>query len=222
MQVIPRQLETVRRERAARLYPALPVCASFLIVALPFEALLQFLSNAALFHMAGLRGSFAFFCATLALEHCAGIAIGTVLAASFENVTMASQVALAVVALCALFSGLLLHAASVPAALGWVAELSVVNHAFRGIVVNEFRDAPDGPGLLAQLGFDASVGLVPIPESFRFDAMRATFPRHAVALFLLGVAANLLACLALLRRRPKVLPLLPQGVGSASSSLRAP
>merc|ERR1711871_816077 len=91
--------------------------------------------------MCNLGGSFWVFFAVLALENVAGISLGLMLSASFSNVTMASQIAPAVVILFLLFSGFLLNEASVPIYFTWLKEASFIRYAFIAAAVNELEGA---------------------------------------------------------------------------------
>merc|ERR1719171_215342 len=96
-----------------------------------------------------------------------GISIGVLLSACFKNVTMASQIAPAVVVLLLLFSGFLLNEASIPVYFTWLKEISFIRYAFKATAVNEFQDTSfecdqadggfcvtDGNAVLANLRFD--------------------------------------------------------------------
>jgi ABC-type multidrug transport system ATPase subunit len=202
-QVIPRQLAVVQRERANRLYAILPFYISNLLVSLPLEALPQLANNLVVYYMADLGGSFWIFFAILLLENFVGISIGMSLSASFSSVTMAPQLAPAVVILFLLFNGFMINEESIPAYFIWLREISFVRYAFKAVVVNEFQGASftcsatdtvcitSGDAVLERLQFNGS-GL--IWES-------------AMILIILAVAFNVVAYIILLLRQPKFLPI---------------
>lgn len=214
-QVIPRQLVVVNRERANRLYSIFPFYLSCLMVILPIEALPQLANNIILFFMANLSGSVWVFFGFLLLENFVGISLGLILSASFKNVTMAAQIAPAVVILFLIFSGFLVNEGSVPVYFMWLQEVSFIRYAFKAVAVNEFEgqsfecdeevDAycvTDGDQVLAQLEFDEE-GLI-----------------YKCAFILLGifVALNLIAFLILVRKRPRFLTPMERKADDESSS----
>eukprot|EP00928_Gymnodinium_smaydae_P086947 TRINITY_DN7132_c0_g3_i1.p1 TRINITY_DN7132_c0_g3~~TRINITY_DN7132_c0_g3_i1.p1 ORF type:complete len:650 (+),score=131.60 TRINITY_DN7132_c0_g3_i1:69-1952(+) len=166
-QTIPRQLVVVNRERANRLYSVFPFYVSSLMVMLPIEALPQLINNAIMFFLTNLSGNFGVFFLVVVLENIVGISLGMCLSASFRNVTMAAQIAPAVVILFLMFSGFLINEGSIPAAFLWLREISFIRYAFKAVAVNEMEgtvfecnagvDAvciSRGEQVLAQLGFD--------------------------------------------------------------------
>lgn len=203
-QAIPRQLLVVNRERANRLYPILPFYLSTIIVLIPLEIIPQIIQNAIMFYMCNLGGSFWVFFGVLALENVAGISLGLMLSASFSNVTMAAQIAPAVVILFLLFSGFLINEASVPVYFTWLKETSFIRYAFKAAAVNELEGqtfncegagdgycVTSGDQVLAQLKFDSD-GLI----------------LECVVILLAIIAVfNVLALLILVLRKPKFLTL---------------
>lgn len=218
-QVIPRQLVVVSRERANRLYSIFPFYLSCLMVILPIEALPQLVNNMILFFMANLSGSVWVFFGFLLLENFVGISLGMVLSASFKNVTMAAQIAPAVVILFLIFSGFLVNEGSVPAYFVWLQEVSFIRYAFKAVAVNEFQGASfecneevdaycvtDGDQVLAQLEFDEE-GLI---------------NKCAAILLAIFVALNLIAFTILVRKRPRFLtPVEPETHAESSSKVDA-
>jgi len=201
-QVIPRQLCVVQRERASRLYAIFPFYISNLIVTLPIEAIPQIANNVLVYYMAGLEGSFFVFFAVLLMENIVGISIGLALSASFKNVTMAPQVAPAVVILFLLFNGFMINEESVPAYFIWLKEVSFIRYAFKAVMVNEF----DGSSFTCSAADESCV------RSGDQVLSRLKFDGDSVSTCLLilgGMAAffNVLAYFILVWRRPCFQPL---------------
>jgi len=215
-QSIPRQLVVVNRERSNRLYPVLPFYLSTLVCMVILEAVPQFLKNIAVFFMANLGGSVWLFFAIMSLENLVGISLGVMLSACFTNVTMAAQVAPAVVILFLIFSGFLINESSIPVYFVWLREISFIRYAFKAAAVNEFEGAQfdcnmcdvevvrsgnmgdcdlycvtEGEQILRQLKFDQDNMIV------------------SCCMILLGIAVvvNVLAILILWVRAPKFLQL---------------
>jgi len=209
-QVLPRQLVVVNRERANRLYSIFPFYLSALTVVIPIEAVPNFINNIILFFLTNLSGSFWVFFAVLLLENLVGISLGMVLSACFSNVTMASQIAPAVVILFLIFSGFLVNEGSVPVYFMWLRESSFIRYAFKAVVVNELEGTKfecdrgkdpvcieNGEQVLAQLEFDEENLIL----------------KCIIILTIIMVVFNFLAFAILLLRRPKFLALTP---GAAS------
>jgi len=126
-----------------------------------------------------------------------------VLSACVKNVTMAPQLAPAVVILFLIFNGNFVNEESVPVYFAWLKEISFIRYAFRATAVNEFKDAKfhcdpsaelcveRGEQVLVQLGFDA-------PDV----VMQAVLVLAAISLIL-----NILAFVVLIYRRPRFLQL---------------
>jgi len=200
-QVIPRQLVIVNRDRANRLYSALPFYVSSVLVTIPVEAVPTLVNICIVYFMANLGGDFLLFVAVIMLENFCGISMGMVLSACVKNVTMAPQLAPAVVILFLVFNGNFVNEESVPAYFLWLKEISFIRYAFRATAVNEFKDATfhcepsaeicveRGEQVLVQLDFDA-------PDV----VMQAV-------LFLAGLSLlfNILAFAMLIYRRPRFL-----------------
>jgi len=203
-QVIPRQLVVFNRERANRLYSIFPFYVSCLMVMLPIEAAPQLLTNAILFFMTNLGGSFWIFFGIMVLENLVGVSLGLFLSAIFKNVQMASQLAPAVVILFLMFGGNLVNEDSVPVYFMWLREISFIRYAFKAVAVNELQDQP----------FECDTAGDPtcvtngnqVLESLNFDEEGVIWN---CAMILIGIffAFNILAYLVLLAKRPRFLGL---------------
>merc|ERR1712032_164723 len=123
------------------LYPVLPFYLSTLVCMVIVESVPQFLNNIAIFFMANLGGSVWLFFVIMALENLVGISLGVMLSACFTNVTMAAQIAPAVVILFLIFSGYLINESSIPVYFIWLREISFIRYAFKATAVNEFEGA---------------------------------------------------------------------------------
>lgn len=202
-QVIPRQLAVVNRERANRLYSILPFYVTAMLVSIPQEVLPILLNNLILFFMTNLSGSFWIFFAVLLLENMVFVSVGMVLSALIPGVTMASQIAPAVVILFLIFNGNFVNIDSVPVYFVWLREISPIKYAFQAAAVNEFEDADftcdtsdvvciqRGEQVLSQLNFTEENLIL----------------KSIAALIGLAVAFNIVAFVALLWNRPKFLAL---------------
>jgi len=213
-QAIPRQLAVVNRERANRLYPILPFYLSTIIVLVPLELVPQLMQNAIMFYMCNLGGSFWIFFAVLALENVAGISLGLMLSASFSNVTMASQIAPAVVILFLLFSGFLINEASVPIYFSWLKETSFIRYAFKATAVNEMEGATfncEGAGA----GYCVTSGDQVLAQ-LKFDGDNIILQCIIILLAIIAVF-NIMALLILLLRKPKFLALKADGSSSTAA-----
>lgn len=203
-QIIPRQIVIVNRDRANRLYSVFPFYLSSLLVTIPVEVVPTILNTMIVYFMANLRGDFFLFWAIIVLENLVGISMGMILSASVKNVTMAPQLAPAIVILFLIFNGSFVNEESVPVYFLWLREISFIRYAFKAAAVNEFEGAKftcdpasagpciqTGDQVLAQLEFDGS-GVI----------------WQAIALLGgLAVIFNILAFAALVYRRPRFLQL---------------
>jgi len=202
-QVIPRQLVIVNRDRANRLYSVFPFYVSSVLVTIPVEIVPTLVNICIVYFMSNLGGDFLIFLAVIMLENFCGISVGMVLSACVKNVTMAPQLAPAVVILFLIFNGNFVNEESVPVYFAWLKEISFIRYAFRATAVNEFKDAKfhcdpsaelcveRGEQVLVQLGFDA-------PDV----VMQAVLVLAAISLIL-----NILAFVVLIYRRPRFLQL---------------
>jgi len=213
-QAIPRQLVVVSRERANRLYPVLPFYFSTLLCVLPLEVIPQILNNLLIFYMTNMQGNFWTFFAVLGLENFAGISLGLTLSACFSNVTMAAQIAPAVVILFLIFSGFLLNENSVPVYFSWLKEISFIRYAFKAVAVNEFTGAeftcnqcPVGPPVEgAECDLYCVTEGEQLLKQLNFDQPNLIF-NCCMILLGIGVAFNVLALVILTKRYPKFLEL---------------
>lgn len=209
-QAIPRQIAVVQRERANRMYAIFPYYLSNLVVTVPIE-IGPVLANAlVVYYMADLHGSVFVFCAILILETTAAVSLGMCLSSCFKSVTMAPQIAPAVVIVFLVFNGFMINEASIPAYFIWLREISFIRYAFKALMVNEFEGAAftcgdaftdtscasSGNAVLSQLGFLEDGTIV------------------TCVVILLGISAafNLLAFLILLYRKPTFLALRAEGI----------
>jgi len=207
-QVIPRQLVIVNRDRANRLYSAFPFYVSSVLVTIPLEATPTLVNICIVYFMANLGGDFFLFLSIIMLENFCGISMGMILSACFKNVTMAPQVAPAVVILFLIFNGNFVNEASVPDYFLWLKEVSFIRYAFRATAVNELKAAEfkchpsheicieRGEQVLEQLGFDAPDVVL------------------QAVLFMAGLSIifNILAFAVLIYRRPRFLQLKTQAL----------
>lgn len=200
-QVIPRQLSVVNRERANRLYSIFPFYLTAMLVSMPGEVLPILLNNLLLFFMTNLSGSFWIFFVVLFLENMVFVSVGMLLSALLPGVTMASQIAPAVVILFLIFNGNFVNIDSVPVYFLWLREISPIKYAFQAVAVNEFEKADftcevsdvvciqQGEQVLSQLGFDEEDLVL----------------KCICALIGLSLAFNVIAFVALLLNRPRFL-----------------
>lgn len=202
-QVIPRQLSVVNRERANRLYSIFPFYLTAMFVSIPQEVLPILINNLILFFMTNLSGSFWLFFAVLLLENMVFVSVGMVLSALLPGVTMASQIAPAVVILFLIFNGNFVNINSVPPYFVWLREISPIKYAFQAAAVNEFENTDftcevtdvvcikRGEQVLSQLNFNEEDLIL----------------KSIVALIGLCLAFNVIAFVTLLINRPKFLAL---------------
>jgi hypothetical protein len=214
-QVIPRQLSVVQRERASRMYAISPYFVSNVIVSNFIESVPVALAATTIYWMSNLTGSFWIFIGILLLENICGVSMGLILSACFKSVTMAPQIAPAVVILFLLFSGFMINEASIPTSLIWLRETSFIRYAFKAAMVNEFDAATftcedatseqpcivSGNVVLAQLNFDADD-----------EIMTCT-----IILIVLTVVFNIVAFGVLVLRRPSFLALQPPQTSTEAS-----
>lgn len=140
-QVVPRQLVIVNRDRANRLYSVFPFYMSALLTSIPCELLPASLICTILYFMANLGGNFFIFLGIVLLENFVGISLGMMVSCCLKSVTMAPQIAPAVVILFLIFNGSFINEDSIPVYFGWLKELSFIRYAFKAAAVNEFQDA---------------------------------------------------------------------------------
>mmetsp|Transcript_64926 Transcript_64926/g.155084 ORF Transcript_64926/g.155084 Transcript_64926/m.155084 type:complete len:649 (+) Transcript_64926:66-2012(+) len=141
-QVIPRQLKVVARERANRLYGALPFYLATFICQLPLELVPQLIFGAIVYTLTGLRPGYQHmltYVGVLMLENFAGIALGMMLSCSFTSVEQAPQLAPMAVILFLMFSGFLLNQASIPKIYTPLKYISFVRYSFESLAVNELK-----------------------------------------------------------------------------------
>jgi hypothetical protein len=217
-QVIPRQIAVVQRERANRMYAILPYYISNLMVTIPIEVVPVLANAIVVYYMADLGGSFFVFSLIIFLENLCGVSLGMALSASFKSVTMAPQIAPAVVIIFLIFNGFMINEESIPVYFIWLRELSFVRYAFQAVAVNEFAGATftcddvskgascitSGDTVLAQFGFTDDFAIM----------------RCMVIMGVICVGFNLLAFLILLVRRPKFLPLESSSVEDDATMIK--
>jgi len=142
-QVIPRQLKVVSRERASKLYEVLPFYMATFACQLPLELIPQLVFGTIIYTMTGLRPGWDHmftYIGVLMLENFAGIGLGMMLSASFDNVEQVPQIAPVCVVLLLMFSGFLLNQDSIPRLLAPLKYVSFIRYAFQAMTVNELRD----------------------------------------------------------------------------------
>eukprot|EP00933_Yihiella_yeosuensis_P038428 TRINITY_DN32360_c0_g1_i1.p1 TRINITY_DN32360_c0_g1~~TRINITY_DN32360_c0_g1_i1.p1 ORF type:complete len:644 (+),score=106.78 TRINITY_DN32360_c0_g1_i1:59-1990(+) len=215
-QVIPRQLVIVNRDRANRLYSVLPFYLSSFLVTVPIELFPSVANLAIVYYMSNLSGSFLVFLGIVMLENFVGISLGMVLAASFKNVTMAPQVAPAVVILFLIFNGSFVNEESIPSYFIWLREISFIRYAFKAAAVNEFEGAKftcdKGNGYCIQRGEQ-------VLEQLEFNQSNIILQAASILCGLI-VAFNILAFLILLYRRPRFLRLSAAESSSHMSAVK--
>jgi ABC-type multidrug transport system permease subunit len=218
-QAIPRQLVVVNRERANRLYHVLPFYLSALVVMVPLESIPLMMNNAILFFMVNLSGSFWVFYGVLLLEIMVGISLGMMLSASFKNVTMAAQLAPAVVILFLTFSGFLINEDSVPIYFIWLREISFIRYAFKALMVNEFEgttfECDASPGAPCVTQGDQVLQQLNFTEEGLLE-------KCAVYLIVITLVWNLLAVAIMLIKRPTFLALKTAEGGEDAAAAAAP
>jgi hypothetical protein len=204
-QIIPRQLSIVTRERANRLYAITPFYLSAVAVSIPPEVVPQVLSNVIMFFMANLSGSFWIFTLALILENMVFVSVGMLLSALLPSVTMAPQIAPAIVIIFLIFNGNFINVDSVPVYFVWLREISPIKYAFQALAVNEFEEArfecessdvvcvETGEQVLSQLKFTEEDLIM----------------KSCAILAILMVAFNILALGILIVRKPKFLQPAP-------------
>eukprot|EP00930_Biecheleria_cincta_P058012 TRINITY_DN43878_c0_g1_i1.p1 TRINITY_DN43878_c0_g1~~TRINITY_DN43878_c0_g1_i1.p1 ORF type:complete len:652 (-),score=112.13 TRINITY_DN43878_c0_g1_i1:306-2261(-) len=204
-QIIPRQIVIVNRDRANRLYSVLPFYTSSLLVTIPVESVPTVLNTIIVYFMANLRGDFFVFVAIIVLENLVGISMGMILSASFRNVTMAPQVAPAVVILFLIFNGSFVNEESVPAYFLWLREISFIRYAFKAAAVNEFEGAKFTCDE-ASAGYCITTGEQVLAQ-LEFNDPRNVIWQAVAILGGLAVIFNILAFAVLIYRRPRFLKL---------------
>jgi len=205
-QVIPRQLKVVSRERAAKLYEVLPFYMATFLCQLPLESLPQFICGMAIYCMTGLRPGYDHmltYIGVLMLENFAGIGLGMVLSAWFDNVEQAPQVAPMVVVLFLTFSGFFLNQDSIPSLLAPLKHISFIRYAFQALAVNELKGND---------GFDCPKRTAFGPPCFQGDDWLkqlkfedVSIEHNCMLLFVEICVFNLLAFRILNRKRPRFL-----------------
>jgi hypothetical protein len=176
------------------------------------------LTSLLIFYMTNLGGSFWTFFMVLALENFVGLSLGIMLSACFSNVTMAAQVAPAVVILFLMFSGFLINEDSVPVYFVWLKEISFIRYAFKAVAVNEFQDASFDCNLcpIGPISPDDDCDLYCVTEGqqvlkqLKFDQENIIFT-CVMILVAIGVIFNALALLILTLGYPKFLRLQGEG-----------
>eukprot|EP00931_Biecheleriopsis_adriatica_P004159 TRINITY_DN105872_c0_g1_i1.p1 TRINITY_DN105872_c0_g1~~TRINITY_DN105872_c0_g1_i1.p1 ORF type:complete len:681 (-),score=135.07 TRINITY_DN105872_c0_g1_i1:54-2021(-) len=203
-QVIPRQLVIVNRDRANRLYSAFPFYISSVMVTIPVEAVPTIVNICIIYFMSNLGGEFWLFLALIMLENFCGISMGMALSASFKNVTMAPQIAPAVVILFLIFNGSFVNEESIPVYFLWLREISFIRYAFKAAAVNEFEGArfecdSSSAGYCIERGEQVLANL-------EFDTSNVVL-QAVLILAGLSLVFNILAFAILIYRRPRFLVL---------------
>jgi hypothetical protein len=174
-------------------------------VSIPPEVVPQVLSNVIMFFMANLSGSFWIFTLALILENMVFVSVGMLLSALLPSVTMAPQIAPAIVIIFLIFNGNFINVDSVPVYFVWLREISPIKYAFQALAVNEFEEArfecessdvvcvETGEQVLSQLKFTEEDLIM----------------KSCAILAILMVAFNILALGILIVRKPKFLQPAP-------------
>ena len=211
--VIPRQLQVVSRERAAKMYGVLPFYMANFGSSLLLQTPMQLLNAALVYFMVNLRPTpeaFFVYFGILLLESQCAVALGMLLSAAIKSTEVAPQVAPAVVVLFLMFSGYFLNEASIPVWLTWLSNISFIGWTFQALCINEFQgrafDCDDGPA--PGFCFDGDTWLA----NLNFD--EGTLGDRLLYLVYILAAFHAVAYLVLVLRAPKFLPLKPHGKAS--------
>jgi ABC-type multidrug transport system ATPase subunit/ABC-type multidrug transport system permease subunit len=204
-QIIPRQLSIVNRERANRLYAITPFYITAVAVSMPPELVPQVLANVIMFFMANLSGSFWIFSLALALENMVFVSVGMCLSALLPSVTMAPQIAPAVVIIFLIFNGNFINVDSVPVYFKWLSEISPIKYTFQALAVNEFEDAKFECGSSDVVCIETGEQVLSQLKFTEEDLIL----KSCVALVILTVAFNIIAWGILIARKPKFLQPVP-------------
>ncbi|CAK0847563.1 unnamed protein product, partial [Prorocentrum cordatum] len=200
------------RQPTLRHHSVLSADLTALAVSIPPEVGPQILSNVILFFMANLSGSFWIFSLALVLETMVFVSVGMFLSALLPSVTMAPQIAPAIVIIFLIFNGNFINVDSVPVYFVWLREISPIKYAFQALAVNEFEDATfecdssdivcieTGEQVLSQLKFTEADLIM----------------KSCAILGVLMVAFNIIALGMLLYRKPKFLQPVPAKVSGAA------
>ena len=126
----------------------------------------------------------------------AGVSIGLWLSASFDNPQMPIQLGPSVFILSLIFSGFTINETSVSALFRPLQELSFIRYAFRGVLVNEFKDQTYQCDKRADVCF-------PTGQAFleHMDFGDSDITSNALPLLYFFLAMNVLAYVVLLRTR---------------------
>mmetsp|Transcript_10372 Transcript_10372/g.18583 ORF Transcript_10372/g.18583 Transcript_10372/m.18583 type:complete len:645 (-) Transcript_10372:81-2015(-) len=207
-QVIPRQLKVVARERANKLYGALPFYLATFLCQLPLELIPQLIFGAIVYTLTGLRPGWDHmltYVGVLMLENFAAIGLGMILSCSFTSVEQAPQLAPMAVILFLMFSGFLLNQASIPKIYTPLKYISFVRYSFESLMVNELK---------GNNGFTCSPS--PFVPCFQGDGWLKNLNFEDVSIMknclILGLEIaifNVLALIILAGKRPKFMQPVP-------------
>lgn len=142
LNVFPSEGVLVNRERARGSYSVLQYFVSKLVAEMPVSAFFPLLFSATVYPMAGLSGGLGRilrFTGIITLESFAAASYGLAIGALLSNTEAALAVGPSSFTVQVVFGGLYITEANVPAWASWIPRISLIKHAYEGLVVNEFR-----------------------------------------------------------------------------------
>jgi ABC-type multidrug transport system ATPase subunit len=134
--------EIVDRERSSGSYSILPYFSSKICAELPVAALFPLIFSAVVYPMTNLSGGLgriARFSGIITLEAFTSAAYGMLIGAIAPSPEAAIAIAPSSFVIFIVFGGLYVAESSVPAWLRGLSRISIIKHAFSGLVVNEFK-----------------------------------------------------------------------------------
>ncbi|KAK9792241.1 hypothetical protein WJX73_003742 [Symbiochloris irregularis] len=132
----------VARERSKGSYGVTPYFLAKLAAESPIGALFPLLFGSIVYPAAGLNqklSRFATFLGILTLESFTSSSLGLAVGAVAPSPDAAMAIGPGVMVLFIVFGGFYVNSATVPRVLRWVPRASLIQHAFRGLCVNEFQ-----------------------------------------------------------------------------------
>lgn len=139
----------VARERAAKSYRLSAFYCGKVCAELPLNLCSPLLFSVIVYWLVGLNESptrFACFIVLILLTGLAGIGLGMIIASAFSSVEAALAVGPIAVIVMILFGGFYINIESLPPALHWIQNLSIMRWSFQGLMVNEFGSNLDVGG----------------------------------------------------------------------------
>lgn len=149
-----KEMVVVERERASKSYSLSAYYIAKMVAELPFNLLGPIVFGSIVYFLVGLNPepeAFLCFIIILILVSCCAVGLGLAVTSASPSPEAAVALAPIIVVLMILMGGFYINIESLPEGIRWVPNLSIMRHAFEGLVINEFegvelscKDVDDG------------------------------------------------------------------------------